>query len=131
MNYKYVLVLVVVVSGLSYYLGTKSAAVQQTVTDTKVVTKDKIVTVTKIVKEPNGKTETEITKTEDKQQQKEEKKQETKVVKLEPQWEVSGMYALNERLYSLSIQRRIVGPIKAGVQYIDNGVIMGVVSVEF
>lgn len=130
MNSKAIVILFLAACGLSYYLGTKSAAVTKIVTDTRVETKDKIVTVTKIVKEPNGKTETEITKTEDKQTKKEEKKQESIVVKLEPQWELSGLYSI-DNLYGIQLQRRIVGPLKAGLQYTSNGPIMAIVSVEF
>lgn len=132
MNYVKIAAALVLIGLLGYAIG-------RYVQPAKVVTQEKEVevvkhdTVTQIkeVTRPDGTKEKDTTITD---RSTEVAKKESKVVieNLKPQWMVSGTYGISAvPYYGAQVQRRIIGPVFAGVAANTRSEVFAVVSLEF
>lgn len=95
---------------------------------TETVTKDKVVTVVRTVKDKDGTVTTDRTTVTDRVKK---DVAAVPVLKVPPQWRVTGGYKVNGQDYMLGVERRILGPVFVGVQATASGSILATVSVEF
>jgi hypothetical protein len=96
--------------------------------------KTNIVTKIKVIKQKDGTIveEKEVVDNSERDRQIEHVVSETKL----RDWNVTALYgapynALNERIWGLGVQRRVLGPVFLGVQYNSNKSVLGTISLEF
>lgn len=100
----------------------------------KEVIKNDVTTVKKEIKKPDGTIEDDTIITDHSTTTDDKKSSETIIVKqLQPQWLVTGGAYLNDstRYYNLLVQKRLLGPVFAGINITTNKDLGLVVSVEF
>lgn len=111
----------------------------ETVTKTNTVVQDHIHTVTKTITLPGGKQET-ITTTDnnsvENQTTKSDTKSSTVVTNSKPQWKVQALAGIDGNhlsvpVYGVDVERRIIGPISAGLYGNNNKEIGLSLSLEF
>jgi hypothetical protein len=106
----------VVILGLGIYIGRVAFPRVETKEVEKEVIKRDVVTVTKEVIKPDGTKET-ITTSTDKSQSVADKS--ISIAKAAPQWHFSGGVSraslVSENVYSLTVERRILGPVYLGI----------------